>query len=671
MIKKITLTFVLFFSVLFISEGQRLDSLNRELQKNPHDSIKAAIYLRMANEMIFNNPDSAQKILDEVESLVSKNRDWLNFYNSKGLVYTNQGKFDLALNELLKALAIANEEKDSSEIARLNNNIGNAYYGVQNFEQAYLNFIQSQKIAEKKQDSLIIVISMHNIGRVLKELGQYQNAIKYLEEAMKLGDLIGDEEGHAYAFDEMGKVYLRQKKYNEAIEAFGKSIEESKEHDLKIIETETLIKRAEAYKILKEYDKSLEDLNKAMLFGTELKNDEVRAEALTNMATINIIRGNYGVAESQLVEALSLAENVHSLRVITTCYLEFSELYDRRNEYEKSLTFYKKHIYFRDSMLVAKRNEQTAQLQLQYNIDKKDLEIALLNERDQAKINELNNQKGLNNILAVILALSVFLLFTVYRSGQRRKKINSLLRLHQEETEEQKMELLELNNLKDKFFSIIAHDLRSPISSLSGVIDLLTGKNLTQDEMNMLLKTIRKQLDYTKELLDNLLDWALLQMDKLKVSKEAIDLKKLVEDNIELVKKTSIKHIDISNDVKDSVMINADKNMINLVLRNLLTNAIKFTNEGGNITVSKEKDNGEVIVTIKDNGVGISEENINKLFDRSQYFSTKGTANEKGAGLGLKLCQEFIERNGGRVWAESTEGEGSSFKFSLEVAEVA
>ncbi|MDH5598712.1 MAG: tetratricopeptide repeat-containing sensor histidine kinase, partial [Cyclobacteriaceae bacterium] len=510
----------------------------------------------------------------------------------------------------------------------------------------------------------------HNIGRVLKELGQYENAIEYLQRSMKLGNIIGDVEGPAYAYDEMGKVYLRQKKYYDAVDAFGKSIEVSKQYDLKIIESETLIKRAEAYKLLKKYDESLEDLNRAMLYGTELGNNDVRAEALSNIATINIIRNKYAIAEQQLVEALSLAQEINSLSVITSCYLHFFELYDRKNDYEKSLLYYKRYIYHRDSMLIAQRNEQTAQLQLQYNIDKKDLEIALLNERDQAKLNELSNQKGLNNILAVILALSVFLLFTVYRSGQRRKKINSLLRMHQEETEEQKMELLELNNLKDKFFSIIAHDLRSPISSLGGVIDLLTGKNLTQDEMNMLLKTIRKQLDYTKELLDNLLDWALLQMDKLKVSKEALDLKKLVEDNIELVKKTSIKHIDINNHVKDSVMINADKNMINLVMRNLLTNAIKFTNEGGNITVSKEKDNGEVIITVKDNGVGISEENISKLFDRSQYFSTKGTANEKGAGLGLKLCQEFIERNGGRVWAESVEGEGSSFKFSLEEVEM-
>jgi signal transduction histidine kinase len=165
--------------------------------------------------------------------------------------------------------------------------------------------------------------------------------------------------------------------------------------------------------------------------------------------------------------------------------------------------------------------------------------------------------------------------------------------------------------------------------------------------------------------LNNLLDWTLLQMDKLNLQASKIDLAKIVDENIELLRPVTNKDIIIQNDVRKPTVGYGDSNTINLVIRNLITNAIKFTNDGGRVTVASQDKGNEWVISVHDNGIGIKPEVLNMLFDKTAPYTTRGTANEKGTGLGLILCKEFVEKNGGRIWVESKEGEGSTFYFTL------
>ncbi len=272
----------------------------------------------------------------------------------------------------------------------------------------------------------------------------------------------------------------------------------------------------------------------------------------------------------------------------------------------------------------------------------------------------------IGNILVGAVALTVILLVNVFRSGQRRIRINKQLLEHQEEVKRRSHELEQLNEVKDKFFSFISHDLRSPMNALSGILDLMDSDRIKPEEFARLNKELRKQFDHTKTLINNLLDWALLQMDKLKLQPEKFELQKLVDENFKLLGSLHLKEINMVNSVAPNTLGYGDLNMVNLVTRNLLLNGIKFTENGGTVEVAAREEGNELVISIRDTGIGISPEIQKILFDKTAGYTTRGTANEKGTGLGLILCKEFVEKNGGRIWLESQVGKGSTFFFTIK-----
>jgi signal transduction histidine kinase len=306
--------------------------------------------------------------------------------------------------------------------------------------------------------------------------------------------------------------------------------------------------------------------------------------------------------------------------------------------------------------------------QIRFETESKDFQIAALNQQYALQEGEIKKQEFVRNILVVVMALSAILLATVYRSGQRRRKINALLLQHQEEMERRSEELEKLNQVKDKFFSIISHDLRSPINALAGLLDLLDKGALSAQELPEHITELRTRFHHTRTLLNNLLDWTLLQMDKLNLQATKIDISKIVDENIQLLGPAQGKEIQIMNDVPKPSVAFADSNTINLVIRNLITNAVKFTNDGGKVYIKAEEKPTEWLVSVQDNGIGMKPEVLRILFDKTAPYTTRGTANEKGTGLGLILCKEFVEKNGGKIWVDSHEGEGSTFYFTLPKA---
>ena len=234
---------------------------------------------------------------------------------------------------------------------------------------------------------------------------------------------------------------------------------------------------------------------------------------------------------------------------------------------------------------------------------------------------------------------------------------------------ENQKELKEINATKDRFFSIIAHDLRSPFTSILGYFDILQSKyhHLTDAER---LKLLGGGLDTSKNifnLLENLLQWAQSQSGIMEFNVELIDIQSMVQEVINTLQEFAhSKEITISSTIDIPIIITCDKEMIKTVLRNYISNAIKFTPRGGKVVVNKEESDTEITISVVDNGFGIRKEIVNKLFDISKKVSTLGTENEKGTGLGLFLCREFIEKHNGSINIESKEGEGSTFSFTIE-----
>jgi PAS domain S-box-containing protein len=238
------------------------------------------------------------------------------------------------------------------------------------------------------------------------------------------------------------------------------------------------------------------------------------------------------------------------------------------------------------------------------------------------------------------------------------------------ELKESQSQLLELVATKDKFFNIVAHDLKNPFTSLLGSSELLY-KNIHQMEKESIRELALILYDSAKggyAILQNLLDWSRSQTGLIKYNPERIHLNAIIEDNIaNLQLHASGKEISLNYDSGKNIFIVSDRNMINTILRNLLGNAVKYTGRGGKVFVTTTIEPNEIHISVKDTGTGISKEEIDKLFRLDSKFSKPGTANETGTGLGLKLCQEFAEKMGGRIHVESTENKGSEFKLSIPV----
>jgi len=256
---------------------------------------------------------------------------------------------------------------------------------------------------------------------------------------------------------------------------------------------------------------------------------------------------------------------------------------------------------------------------------------------------------------------------TIIKQNTELKELNTNL---EKKVEQRTLELKELNATKDKFFSIIAHDLKNPFNTLLGFSELLItnineyNKGRIEEFINIIFQTSKNAY----MLLENLLEWSRSQTGRLDMAPANIEIAELIDDNIDLnYNNTSNKKLELINKVDKDATAFADSNMIHTVIRNLLSNAIKYTEPGGKIEITSKISNNFIEVTVSDTGIGIKEENIKKLFRIDENFSTKGTGDETGTGLGLILCKEFVRKNGGEIWVNSTFGKGSDFTFKLPV----
>jgi signal transduction histidine kinase len=230
-------------------------------------------------------------------------------------------------------------------------------------------------------------------------------------------------------------------------------------------------------------------------------------------------------------------------------------------------------------------------------------------------------------------------------------------------------ELQELNATKDKFFSIIAHDLKSPFNSITGLSEMIKNEARFMDvgTIEKFAGVIHSTASNTYKLLENLLEWASIQQSNIAFQPEQVILQKIAEEIIELsIEKASRKKIKIINCIPEGLIISADKNMLKTIIRNLVSNALKFTQANGEVKIAAVKTDEQIEIQVIDNGVGISPENIEKLFKIGSNYSQRGTENEKGTGLGLLLCKEFVEKHNGKIWVESEEGKGTTFAFTIK-----
>jgi signal transduction histidine kinase len=481
---------------------------------------------------------------------------------------------------------------------------------------------------------------------------------------------INDKEGEPYSLDEIGDVLLRQGKYDSALTTLFASLKLGRALQLNAVLPQSMSNIAKTYLKKGEFATALKYYDSTYSLYAKNKDNYGIAEIELGRGLVYQKQEKYDAAMQAIDKSLTMARKLNARILEIQCFNQLASLWETKGDYKKALEYFKLYKQSEDTLFSEDMQGKLLRDQIRFETESKDSQIAALSEQQENTEDALKRQEFVRNILVVVMALSVILLISVYRSGRRRRQINTLLVRHQEETEKRSVELERLNQVKDKFFSIISHDLRSPINALSGLLDLIDKGAVTAEELPKHIKELKARFNHTRVLLNNLLDWTLLQMDKLNLQAAKIDLKNIVDENIQLFGTIPGKEIKLTNEIPPNTIGYADSNTINLVIRNLITNAVKFTKDKGEVRVNAVAQGNDWVVSVKDNGVGMPTDVLRILFDKTAPYTTRGTANEKGTGLGLILCKEFVEKNGGKIWVESAEDYGSSFYFTVPKPEV-
>ena len=582
-------------------------------------------------------------------------------YNSLGAINWGYGKFTTALEHYEKVLnfnVLTNNRKRYSIIL---NNIGLIYKELGDYEKAFESYSEGLKVAKEQNYTLSLAYTYNNMGEVFLLKEDYENALLNFDSALVYREQILGESGVTIGYRNLGEAYFGLKNYAQAVLYFERSVDAADQIDSKY-----------------HLANALHSLAKAYLF--QQKNTK-----------------SYLLAKRSL--ALSIEQDYKN--IAKQAYFLLSEIEELKGNSTKSLLYFKNASALKDSIFNEQSSKQVAEMQTRYETDRKERENVVLRREEQIKDMQIKVSKNQIHtqytiIIGFGLLLIFFILFSFLLHSSRRKIIASKTLLTQQNNtiNKQKTKLVlrgenltEINELlkdktneleqtigalkkatafKNKIIAVIGHDLRGPIATIGSIMTLVTGNETDNKTKQELLLASKDTAEAALNLLENLLIWAKNEQGITAYKPALIQLANAVDCNMNLLSETAAKkEIVLVNAIDKDVMGFVDSNMFNTVVRNLLSNAIKFTEKSGKVKTVASNTGSMLQVSVIDNGTGMSNEELQKVLNSDMHYSQHGTMGEKGSGIGLQLCFDFIKQNKGSYTIQSKENEGTTFTFTI------
>lgn len=616
----------------------------------------------------YHNNSKFNKEIKHLESLnysLISQKDKINVYLLLGKAYLSQSKIQEAKANFNKALELSKYHNDPANIAKAYNAIGVSHMQYEDLETATNYFIKAVKIATKTENDQLLTDIKINLGIIYQRTNQYPKAIKtYLALLESIPEnrvvlLIN-------IFNNLGNFYRHEKETEQAVKYYKQALQLAIEHNMIQKEASVLHNLGAIFDEQHDFKNAKLYLTKAYEIGKKNNLPRELAHSLNSLVALSLKTKDYDNTLQYINKGLILCEN-YNLPVIESELIRLQAEYLFQTEYYQaayvSLQLYN-HIH--DSIQQLNNVGRIEQIQAIYNVKNQEQENRVLKVQNKLSNDLLDEKQTVLVYTRLFIFITLIFFIAVLLLFNNKLKLNKKLILTNKKLES-------ANNTKDKFFSIIAHDLRSPFGTIIGFSEILSfslkeSKEIDKDKIMEYANHINESTKTVYDLLENLLLWAKNEQNRLTFSPQYFDLYELINTNKELYHlRAREKNITFTSKVKEQTIVNADINMVNTILRNLISNAIKFTNQGGSVILDANKKGETIYISVKDNGVGIKEEMYNKLFNLSTNQSTKGTNDEAGSGLGLILCKQFTEKNGGKIWVESKPNIGSTFYFTLPI----
>lgn len=576
---------------------------------------------------------------------------------------------DSALKLANEALTITESEDYLAEKAHLQRLIGLIWYYKVDYVTSLEYFMESLDLCKQIGNKAGEAAALNNISIIYRDQDYLDKALELDLQVLEMRKQLDNFDDLAGSLNNVAVAYMDMEDYEKALDYFWQAVSVAKQHNITNSLDLCYNNIGALYLEKSELDSAFKYFNISLGYSTPLNHKQMMQNSMVLLGQYYLKIGNPQRAIECLERGLKLANEIQIVYEIEWVAESLHEAYAKVGNYSKAYEIHKLYKEMADSA----NNLATIQ-----KITKIEAEISFNKERELEKIvqdkSELENQLKFNRArqlrdIAITIGIALFFILTfMYRNNRTKTRDNKILQQQKAEIEKQKTQIETLNNTKDKFLAIIAHDLRNPLGGIYKLAEVVDTNYefLSDEKLKKYIGNIRTTSDKVYELLDNLLQWALLQQGSIEVNKQEFSLDEVIRQNIELLKGVWLqKKISVvfENDGPCSVI--ADHKMINTVIGNLLTNALKFTPEHGKVSILVQNNRSSCIVSVTDTGVGISKADQEMLFEFGPEKSKIGKSKEKGIGLGLVLCKEFTQLNGGRIWVESEEGRGSSFYFSI------
>ncbi|MGB5204715.1 MAG: tetratricopeptide repeat-containing sensor histidine kinase [Eudoraea sp.] len=531
-----------------------------------------------------------------------------------------KGDYAHALTGYLEAIEIAEEIDDKKMLSIMNENIANLYASQKDYEQSLDFYKKVKKINGELGNEIIIAETLSNLASVYADMGKLDYAMFNINSSVGIFEKHKIIDWLAFTYEIKGKIYLKENKYKWALYWY----------------------------------------NQSELLHRSLDDDRGKIDLYNGMAEAYLGQGKDSISEKIALQAYAISDRIQFMEGTQKCAYTLYRINKNKKNYSEALNFHELYQKLSDTLSRNENKKSLTMLKTKTEYDKQKQTLIAENEKALAQ-----QQRYIIAALA-ILVVFIIIIILVYRAEKIQKRLNKELEAKKEILEKRESELQDSNETKTKLFSIIGHDLRGPVGALQELLRLYSDGDIETDEFLEFVPKLREDVDHISFTLNNLLSWGHTQMNGAVTKPSLMALESLVSENIkllsEIAKKKSIK---IVSELVENTLTWSDSNQIDIVVRNLISNALKFTPQNGMITISARERDNLWEVSIKDTGVGMDKITVKNLFEKNSNITTYGTANEKGTGLGLALCKEMVEKNGGSIWVESALRKGSCFFFTL------
>ncbi len=639
-----------------------------------HDRMVAcqtlAGYYRNANPQL--SIDYLNKTLEYATS-INDVATQASAHQSLGATYFRDGQYEAAKENYSQALQEYSQTSNSKGVADVTAALASVYYNQGNLPQASEHYLKSLRYYEEVNDKTGMVSMLSALSSIYARQNNFTKSIEYSLKAIKMYEESSDKFRALVGYDNIGNIYLRQEDPAKARFYFSKSLALYTEMRNKPGIASTMLQLGNVEQLSGNHTAAIGYYQKSLQLCEELNIKPIQISNYIALGKSYMVQQKYDGSIAAYQKAIRISRQIKSNIELEEAYQGLARVYELTKQNEKAKTFNSLSNQLKDSLYNDSSLKKLTDQVLVYESEKKQQQIELLNKEQLIRESELNRQKETSNILWIAsVVLGVLFVILIVFSLQNRRIAKNLRKQQDELLEknrsimEQKEKLDQLNTVKDRFFSIISHDLRNNLTTMKLYFDLISHKDYQPQDHTEITAQIAGSVENTIDLLENLLVWASAQIKGIPIHRQKLNIHSLAQENINLLNGVAHqKSIILENTTDEHITAFADIDMINLVLRNLIGNAIKFTPNNGLIRVSASMSEMNCIVHVSDNGIGIGSDMLSKLFSQYEHPTTKGTANEKGTGLGLMLCKDFVERNNGRIWAESEKGKGTTFYFSL------